>query len=160
LIKSYEKLFTTHLLSLVFGLFLLLPAPAFSLYTNYYVKASATGAGDGSSWTNAFTNLQAALDAASVGDTICVAAGTYFPTHRHAGDSLRHLHFTSAKTLRCMVDFLANPVRKDHQLAVILNYLVTTLSGDLGIQGDTIDNAFHVVFIDYVSTRCGWMDFI
>src|SRR6187399_2782190 len=88
-----------HLLSLVFGLFLFLPAPAFSLYGNYYVKASATGTGDGSSWTNAFTNLQAAIDATSPGDTICVATGTYLPTHHYAGDSLRNSTFYISKDI-------------------------------------------------------------
>ncbi|TCJ12070.1 hypothetical protein EPD60_16060 [Flaviaesturariibacter flavus] len=42
-----------------------------------YVRAGATGSGDGSSWTNAFTSLQKALDAC--GDTIKISAGTYVP---------------------------------------------------------------------------------
>lgn len=43
-----------------------------------YVKKSATGANDGSSWANAFTDLQTAFYYCS--DTIRVAAGTYFPS--------------------------------------------------------------------------------
>ncbi len=42
-----------------------------------YVNAAATGANDGSSWANAFTDLHKALQACS--DTIKVAAGTYSP---------------------------------------------------------------------------------
>lgn len=45
-----------------------------------FVKASASGANDGSSWLNAYTSLDAALTAAaSGGNTVWVAAGTYKP---------------------------------------------------------------------------------
>lgn len=53
-----------------------------------YVKAEAGGAADGSSWSNAFGDLQEALDATGGEDTfqIWVAAGTYLPTMDHTGD--------------------------------------------------------------------------
>jgi hypothetical protein len=140
-----------HILSFVFSLFLLLPAPAYSFYANYYVKATATGTGDGSSWTNAFTNLQAAIDAASVGDTICVAAGTYFPTNRHKGDSLRHSTFYINKDIAVYGGFSGEPGTEGTLTGRDPKVHITTLSGDLGILGDTTDNAFHVVFIDHVS---------
>jgi hypothetical protein len=43
----------------------------------WYVDASATGAGDGTSWTDAFTDIQSAATAVSFGDEVWVAAGTY-----------------------------------------------------------------------------------
>jgi uncharacterized delta-60 repeat protein len=43
----------------------------------WYVKNDATGANDGSSWADAFTTIQAAVDAASEGEIIVVAKGTY-----------------------------------------------------------------------------------
>jgi predicted outer membrane repeat protein len=43
----------------------------------WFVNASADGARNGSSWTDAFTVIQTAMDYASTGDTIWVAAGTY-----------------------------------------------------------------------------------
>ncbi len=36
----------------------------------YYVDPAATGANDGSSWTDAWTSLQSALDTAGAGDTV------------------------------------------------------------------------------------------
>jgi parallel beta-helix repeat protein len=42
-----------------------------------YVDAGASGAGDGSSWADAFTSVQAGLHAADPGDQVWVAAGRY-----------------------------------------------------------------------------------
>ncbi|MEO6328163.1 MAG: hypothetical protein ABIO55_04490 [Ginsengibacter sp.] len=52
--------------------------------TIWYVKANVTGLNDGTTWANAFTKLQPALDAASLSPDfdrqIWVAAGIYKPT--------------------------------------------------------------------------------
>src|SRR5262245_13508605 len=45
----------------------------------WYVRASASGANNGTGWTDAFVSLQSALAAAGSGDEIRVAAGTYRP---------------------------------------------------------------------------------
>jgi len=45
-----------------------------------YVKWNATGANNGASWTDAYTNLQSAIGTAISGESIWVAKGTYKPT--------------------------------------------------------------------------------
>jgi hypothetical protein len=66
----------------VFWLALLcaLAASSRALSAVRYVNGAAIGSNDGSSWVNAYTDLQAALAAAVSGDEIWVAAGTYKPT--------------------------------------------------------------------------------
>ncbi|MEM6721472.1 MAG: T9SS type A sorting domain-containing protein [Bacteroidota bacterium] len=52
------------------------PAPL----SRYYVDVNATGSGDGSSWADAMTNVNDAIDVAGANTTeIWLAAGTYFP---------------------------------------------------------------------------------
>lgn len=48
--------------------------------TTRYVKANASGSNNGSSWSNAYTNFQTAVNASSLGDTLFVASGSYQPT--------------------------------------------------------------------------------
>jgi hypothetical protein len=146
--KNYLPQITLSIASI---LFLFLPLRADCLYGNYYVKATATGTGDGSSWANAFTDLQAAIDAAAVGDVICVAAGTYLPTHLHLGDSLRNATFYINKDITLLGGFSGEPGTEGTLAGRDPKVHLTILSGDLGIPNDSLDNAFHVVFIDHVS---------
>lgn len=118
---------------------------------NYYVKATATGTGDGSSWTDAITNIQVAIDLAEPGDVICVAAGTYFPTLRHGGDAVRFSTFYINKDIIIYGGFSGEPGTEGSLEGRDPKIHITTLTGDLGVVADHSDNAFHVVYFDHVS---------
>ncbi|MFN8395394.1 MAG: HYR domain-containing protein [Bacteroidia bacterium] len=48
--------------------------------THYYVDSAATaGANDGTSWANAYRNVQTAINVTPVGDTLWIARGHYYP---------------------------------------------------------------------------------
>jgi predicted outer membrane repeat protein/parallel beta-helix repeat protein len=103
-----------------------------------YVKWDASGANDGTSWVDAYIDLQFALSSAIGGDEIWVAAGTYKPTtgtDRAVSFALKNAvaiygGFAGTETLLTQRDPAAN---------------ATILSGDIGAVGDNNDNSYHVV---------------
>lgn len=116
-----------------------------------YVKSTATGLGNGTSWTDAYADLQVAYNNAATGDTICVAAGSYFPSILFGGGAARNATFLFNRDMTVLGGFTGEPGTEglldsrdpaDH---------VTILTGDLGVPNDVADNAFHVVYIDHVS---------
>lgn len=58
-------------------LFVCLSIFTFGLNAQVFVDADAAGTGDGSSWANAYTNLNDALLAAPAGSSVWIAEGTY-----------------------------------------------------------------------------------
>jgi hypothetical protein len=117
-------------------------APARAAGSIIYVKASASGQNDGSSWANAYTSLQSALAAATSGDQIWVAAGSYKPSttgDRSASFTLTsgvalYGGFAGSETLLSQRDWTSN---------------VTILSGDLNGNDSGFtnngENSYHVV---------------
>ncbi len=105
-----------------------------------HVDANASGANDGTSWANAYTDLRAALTAAVAGDDVWVKSGTYKPTT--GGD--RTLSFPLKSGVRVYGGFpagMANPTFADRNYAVHQ----TVLSGEIGLPGNVFDNSYHVV---------------
>ncbi|UCH83156.1 MAG: hypothetical protein JSW50_11905, partial [Candidatus Latescibacterota bacterium] len=103
-----------------------------------YVKANSAGLNDGSSWVDAFADLQDALSTAENGDTIWVAAGTYKPT----SDENREATFVLRDSVAVIGGFAGNEVVISQR-----NFAAnpTILSGDIGTAGDRSDNVYHVV---------------
>ena len=101
-----------------------------------YVHGTATGAGDGTSWANAYTDLGDALRATTLFTEVWVATGTY-----KAG-MVRSSTFLIPPNIAVYGGFSGNEVSRENR-DVLAN--VTTLSGDFGILNNNTDNAFHVV---------------
>ena len=124
-----------------------------------YVDASATGTNDGSSWANAYTSLDDALNDMSATD-IWVAAGTYVPGGG-MGDTSSTFHVTHVVNL--YGGFAGNETTIDQR---DIESNTTTLSGDImgnddgtfdaGVRGD---NARHVVFIDSLGSKIAFDGF-
>ena len=79
--------------ALVLGLVAPLGQASLAAGATIYVDADASGDGDGTSWADAFTNLQAALDIVASGDQIWVAEGIYKPTVEYGGTGDRYQSF-------------------------------------------------------------------
>ncbi|MEQ9414098.1 MAG: choice-of-anchor Q domain-containing protein, partial [Cyclobacteriaceae bacterium] len=115
--------------------------------TIVYVNGSASGINNGTSWVNAYTSLQAGIDAAALSTPaqVWVKAGTYFPTtgtdrtisFTMKNDVEIYGGFAGTETLLSQRDWIANE---------------TILSGDIGVLGDKNDNSNNVINNDYLST--------
>ncbi len=101
-----------------------------------YVDKDATGAGDGTSWTDAFTNLQEAIDSSQSGDRIWVAEGVYFPTSDEDGDPSpvdpRDVLFKLKDGVKMYGGFLGTETMLSERDP---DSNATVLSGDVGVFG-------------------------
>ncbi|MFY9550633.1 MAG: right-handed parallel beta-helix repeat-containing protein [Thermoanaerobaculia bacterium] len=122
-----------------------------ALGTVIYVDASATGANNGSSWADAFTDLQAGLGAAVSGDEIWVAAATYKPT----ASANRATSFAMKNGVGIYGGFAGTETQRSQRNPAVN---VTILSGDIGTAGNPSDNSFHVVIADATVTLLGVLD--
>ncbi|MEK6644785.1 MAG: right-handed parallel beta-helix repeat-containing protein [Planctomycetota bacterium] len=121
-----------------------------------YVKAGASGATNGTNWTDAYTSLQQALVEAVANDEIWVAFGTYPPsapagragTFQLRNDIAIHGGFRGQSGDECVNDATTRPPDNDPESADPM--IDSILSGDLnGNDGPNFanngDNVYHVV---------------
>ena len=101
-----------------------------------YVDGDASGAGDGSSWSNAYTDLSDALSSQRVFSEVWVAEGTYLP------GEIRSSFFLLPPNIGVYGGFSGSETSRDQRDA---SAHLTILSGDIGISNDNSDNCFHVV---------------
>ena len=104
-----------------------------------FVNAAATGLNDGTSWTDARTSLQDALNQARAGDVIWVAEGTYRP-----GDSRADtFQLPEGVGIFGGLAGVEDPAGFDLN-ARDLSAHATILDGEIGSPG-AADNVFHVL---------------
>jgi predicted outer membrane repeat protein len=122
-----------------------------------YVDYSASGANDGSSWSDSFVSLQDALaEAAASGGAITelwIAQGTYRPDDGAAqtpGDTAATFQLLNGVVL--YGGFASWETSRD-QRNWIMN--ATILTGDIGVAGDVTDNSSHVVTGDGTDQSAG-----
>ncbi len=132
---------------------------ASSIQAQIYVDQSATGSNDGSSWTNAYTDLTDALGASAPNDQIWVAAGTYKPGSGTANidtfytfphDLQLYGGFAGTETMLSERDWATN---------------VTILSGDHNdddidddFNSNKTDNSLHVMWLTDTVTVASTID--
>ncbi|MDO8368349.1 MAG: T9SS type A sorting domain-containing protein [Saprospiraceae bacterium] len=112
-----------------------------SAQNRLYVHASAVGGNNGTSWADAFTNLQTALQFVQTGSEVWVAEGSYLPTANNNRDSSFNLPsgvllyggFNGTETSLDQRNWQAHPA---------------ILSGDIGISSDSSDNSYTILYLD------------
>ena len=128
-----------YLISFVF--LLLITSTSFSQTRRVYVDAYATGAGNGTSWENAFTDLQAALFAAQSGDQVWVALGIYKPTDSYN----REISFKLKGGVQLYGGFSGVETELEQR-----NWerFKTVLSGNIGLADDDTDNSYTILYLE------------
>ena len=119
-----------------------------------YVKSVASGTADGSSWENATSSLQGALD--SDAEQVWIAEGTYYPAENLPGmeDDLRAQSFILNSDKQIYGGFPADANTIDNSTLDSRNsdeYLVY-LTGDIGQPGLQDDNSYHVLYSQNISS--------
>jgi len=148
--RSTSSLTRCELLLLSILLFSFLAFTGFSNATAQnvvYVDSDASGSNDGSSWSNAYTSLQTALDEAeglSGESELWVAEGVYKPSESSDPNDSRTVTFELVSNIAIYGGFSGNETsRADRNPDPSTNN--TILSGDAGAEGFQGDDAYHVV---------------
>ncbi|MGD9126108.1 MAG: choice-of-anchor Q domain-containing protein, partial [Planctomycetia bacterium] len=120
-----------------------------------FVDADASTGGNGLHWSTAYDDLQDALTQATAlntdGDTtnditqIWIAEGTYYPSAELQPGDVRSASFSLVDSVTLYGGFTGLETTLE---ARDFTTHTTTLSGDLGVLGDTSDNARTVVYCD------------
>ena len=135
-------LFYSNIIALmkkIFLLTILIQSLCLSAQTRIFVNQNIQGGQqDGSSWNDAFPDLQQALAVSMDGDEIWVSQGTYYPTTT----TDRSISFVLKNGVKMYGGFLGsepNLIQRDFELNE------TILSGNIGLPKGS-DNSYHVLY--------------
>lgn len=125
-----------------------------------FVKQDATGSADGTSWENAYTDLQIALDAAQTFDAIWVATGTYtVPLDTTIRSN--YGRFIVKTPVMIYGGFSGTETSLDERAADAKSTLSADINGD-DIENDLTsnkaDNATRVMYVDSLLTDATLFD--
>jgi hypothetical protein len=112
---------------------------------NIYVNQNATGLNNGTSWADAYVDLQDAIGISAFGDEIWVAAGVYKPTTLTS----RSISFSIKNGTKIYGGFSGTEILLSER-NVSLNS--TILSGEIGT-GNAYDNSYKVVYFSSVGNQ-------
>lgn len=105
-----------------------------------YVDIDVTdGLQDGSSWANAFSSLEGALNSADAGDILWVAEGEY-----KLNDDDRLNAFVLRDSIAIYGGFAGDELYFAERVP---DMHPTVLSGDIGVANDSTDNSYHILRI-------------
>ncbi len=126
---------------------------AFTVFrSTVYVDANALGMNDGSTWDDAYQDLNTAMADAIDGQSLWVATGVYFPAEETEPGDSRSASFSLRDGLKLHGGFAGGETSLDER-DVVANPTVLSgdLAGDDGIGGvNHAENAYHVVTADGV----------
>ncbi|MFH1194401.1 MAG: right-handed parallel beta-helix repeat-containing protein [bacterium] len=114
-----------------------------------YVKADAVGSNTGTSWDDAYTSLQSALNEALMHNQIWVAKGTYKPSSPYdlTVDGDRDFHFRMINDVVIYGGFAGTEANIDQRVNYDAGQVnETILSGDIGSIGVKSDNCYHIFY--------------
>ena len=124
-----------------------------NVQSQIFVNASATGSGNGSSWVNAYPNLQNAINAATSGQEIWVQTGIYYPSMDRNGAipaNPRNAIFVLKEGVKLYGGFAgAETILSERNP----DANITVLSGDIGVGNDDTDNIYTLLLcVDLTSS--------
>jgi hypothetical protein len=129
--------------------------------TVIYVNHAASGDNNGSTWADAFTQIQPALNAAGAGKEIWVAQGVYTPTLRTDPMDPRSVAFTLVNDVAMYGGFSGVGSETSLDERDLENYatiLDADLNGDdVGFSNNT-ENSYHVIVGNSTHTRSTRLD--
>ncbi len=112
-----------------------------------FVDHSADGSNDGTSWEDAYLDLQDALQVAVFGDEIWVAGGTYYPTSNEGDRSARFVLPDGVALLGGFGGFEVNSSERN------IGLFRTTLSGDINRTASLYGNSHTILDISHTSNE-------